>query len=107
MKAEIHKDYLNCYALPPANKDDCMKELTEKYIIGNVKKNNQYITAFQFECEKSGFKKFLNDHKLKCEDVIEVPKFVDARNAYEVICKPAAIYFMHFIYEKKEWQLVK
>ena len=107
MIPEVHKAYLNCYALNEAAKKQCLKELAVKYITGSKKDDKEYVTAFQFEAEKLGFKHFLNNNKLSCKEVIGGPMFDVHKKAYIVTCKPTLEYHMHFDYSAKEWKLLE
>ena len=107
MISAVHTAYLNCYALNKEAKSECLKELKTKYISGPKKDDEEYITAFQFESEKLGFKHFLNNHELPCEEVVGGPMFSATHKAYIVTCKPTLEYRMHFNYSTKEWQLLE
>ena len=103
----VHTAYLNCYALNKEAKSECLKELATKYISDSRKNDEEYITAFEFESEKLGFKHFLNNHELPCEEVVGGPMFSATHKAYIVTCKPNQEYRMHFNYSTKEWQLLE
>jgi len=107
IKPEIQYEYLACYALEETAKEECIGKLTEKYMPENVKYNKDYAKAFQFEAEKQGFKRFINDKGLVCERIEEGLEFVSDRKAYLVICRPNRQYLMRFDYDNKEWNLVR
>src|SRR5579871_1107989 len=77
VKPEIYKSYLTCYALDNATKKECTDKLAEKYIEKQWQQNQEYVESFQFEAEKLGFKKFLNNHNLSCESIDEGPLFIN------------------------------
>ena len=104
---EVHSDYLNCYALASENKRKCTSNLAAKYIYESWKQHQEYVQSFQFECEKLGFKKFLNSNQLDCKEIEAGPIFSSEKAAYIVNCKPQGQYLMRFDYETKEWNLVK
>ncbi len=106
VKKEIHQKYFNCYALNEQAKKQCVDGLAATYVETRWKGNQDYIQTFQFECEKLGFKEFLENLGLPCESIKGGPKFREDKNAYEVICKPKGRYFMHFDYEKKQWSVL-
>jgi len=107
VRPEIQYEYLTCYALEETAKKECIRELTEKYMPKDVKDNKEYAKAFQFEAEKQGFKRFLNDKKLPCERIDEGPKFSPNKKAYLVICRPKSQYLMRFDYDSKTWMLIE
>jgi hypothetical protein len=107
MIAEVHNAYLHCYPLNASAKNACLKELALKYISEKQKINSEYVRAFQFEAEKLGFKHFLNDLKLPCEQVNGGPEFIEAKKAYLVKCVPNHQYHMQFDYKDKKWIILK
>ncbi len=106
IKKEIHQKYFNCYALNETAKKQCVDDLAATYIEKQWQENQDYIQNFQFECEKLGFKEFLENLGLPCESIKGGPKFREDKNAYEVMCQPKGRYFMHFDYESKEWSVL-
>ena len=104
---EVDSDYLNCYALASENKRKCTSNLSAKYIYESWKQHQEYVQSFQFECEKLGFKEFLNNKQLTCKEIEDGPIFSSEKAAYIVNCKPQGQYLMRFNYETKEWNLVK
>ena len=105
-KKEIHSKYLSCYALAEADKRKCTFAISAKYIDKKQQQDEEYVRAFQFECEKLGFKQFINNHNLPCERIDDGPIFMKANKTYHVICKPKGQYLMQFNYETKEWNLI-
>ncbi len=106
VKKEIHQKYLSCYALNEQAKKQCVDDLAAIYVERRWQGNTEYIQIFQFECEKLGFKEFLENLGLPCESIKDGPKFREDKNAYEVICQPKGRYFMQFDYESKNWQVL-
>lgn len=103
---EIPLKYLSCYALEPEPKKKCISKLSKKYISPRLRNVPEYVEAFQFEAEKLGFSYFLNREGLKCESIINGPKFQEDKQAYKVRCMSNTKYYMRFDYAKGEWLLV-
>jgi len=105
---EIYSEYLGCYAFNLEAKEKCTDLLAKKYLPKRKRKHIPYQEAFQFEAEKLGFKKFINDFDLPCRKVAEDPEFVEAKHAYLIKCVGnKGVYWMQFNYETKEWKLIK
>jgi collagenase-like PrtC family protease len=104
--AQVHKNYLKCYALNDVNKSKCTNELMIKYIKSNKQIDKKYTEAFRFESKKLGFKNFLNSQNLPCESINEGHEFVEMKGAYLVRCQQDNNYFMQFNYENIEWKII-
>ena len=111
VKTTIHEDYLSCYALDEVSKAKCTTKLADKYLrrtdSGDKSDDKDYVQAFQYECEKLGFKKFLTEREVKCNSINEGPEFIEDEQAYQVKCQPDKEYFMQYDYSNKTWSLKK
>ena len=103
--SEIHMQYLDCYALGKKAKKECLEPMIS--IHKKDRKDEKYIQAFQFESEKLGFKSFLNDRYLPCEQINDGPEYIRNIQAYLVKCSPLNQYVMGFDYETGEWKLLQ
>lgn len=106
VKAEIHNEYLQCYALQPKNKKQCVFQLNKKYLKKHSS-DQEYRLSFQYEAEKLGFKHFLTRKKLRCNDIKDGPNYENKHQAYLVKCGSNQNYLMQFDYYNKEWSLKK
>ncbi len=64
---KIHAEYLNNYALDATSKAKGLEQLALQYVQKQWQQNEEYIQEFGYECEKLGFKEFLQTQKLPCE----------------------------------------
>ena len=104
---EIYSRYLACYALHPADKQECVGALAQKYLTKEQQQDKTYTEEFQFESEKLGFRNFINNQDLPCDSINDSPMFVEENQAYLVKCKPNHQYFIQFNYSTKEWKLIE
>jgi hypothetical protein len=104
-KHEIHTEYLNHYALDHLLKAKGLKHLAQSYVPKKWQQNEEYIQEFGYECEKLGFKEFLQKQNLPCEKLTQSPIFDHQLDAYVVQCAPVGIYNMGFDYDKKQWNV--
>ena len=104
-KHEIHKKYLNNYALDHRSKAKELEHLAQSYVPKKWQQNEEYVQEFGYECEKLGFKEFLQKQKLPCETLTQSPIFDHKLGAYVVKCEPEGSYNMLFDYDKKQWNV--
>ena len=103
---EFYKPYLDCYALDPENKKQCLDKLS--YIFAeDVKAIDGYVQGFTHACERLGFQYFINDLGLPCEKIDKGVMFEHQRNAYKVQCISGEQYYMRFDYKNNIWSLVE
>jgi hypothetical protein len=107
LKTEIYQQYLDCYALDETLKKQCKVALAASYGDKRLRGDQEYMQVFQEECEKLGFKHFLNSLGKPCQSISDSPLFIEDKNAYQIICKPEEQYMMRFDYENKAWHLLK
>ena len=104
-KHEIHTKYLNNYALDHLLKAKGLKHLAQSYVPKKWQQNEEYIQEFGYECEKLGFKEFLQKQNLPCEKLTQSPIFDYGLKEYIVKCEPEGSYNMWFDYDKKQWNV--
>ena len=104
VKREIQAEYFNCYPLNKSDKKQCIQELNKKYLKEHLS-DIVYLTSFQYEAEKLGFKHFLNGVDKECESVNYGPEYDHKEEAYLVKCMDDKIYYMEFDYQNRLWKL--
>ena len=101
--SETHFAYLQCYALNPKEKQNCLTGLKNKYISPELRRNTNYTTSFQYEAEKLGFMQFLKNKNFPCNNIKNGPQYSKETESYVVKCSENKLYLLRFDYEEGEW----
>ncbi len=104
---EIHLGFLQCYALPSSDKDNCQRMVGKKHARYEGASSWDYIRPFRHESERLGFYSFLNDQGKSCDAVSEGPRYDKETNAFDVRCDSGEHYAMRFDRKAMQWQLVE
>lgn len=104
---EASIDYLNCYALEENEKSLCNASLSQKYVNSDWHSNEFYIREFRFQMEKLGFYNLLLKNGLECDNIADLPFFIEQENAYLLKCGSRQNYLVKFDYQNKNWIILK
>lgn len=101
--------YLQCYALNPNNKEQCIQKL-DKYVPSTYKADSTLYKQFVYDMERLGFANFLTKHGKECQKIDAGPIYSEATAAYEVHCinkeQKIRVFYMQFDYDKEQWNII-